>query len=550
MNLTALKSPSYRRYLIGSAAAVNGLWILRVVVTWIAWETSLSATFVGLIAALTMLPTMIIGPLFGAIMDRSNIIRAAYATNIGMIIAALIAIISLLLNIISPFFLILLALYIGVITAAHHPMRLSLGPRLVQKDQISSVSALAALNFNTARVISPFIAGIIIDNFGTLYALLTAIILYLPNIIIYSTLHPRVLKISKEYQSISAAIKEGFRFVWASEYLRLIFAISATYTISIRSVAEILPVIADGTFSNGASGLGHLAATVGAGSLCAALYKALGTSERVPAFSISIIIVTIFGMISAWILTITQLWPLALVSAACMGFAATYLGVSFQAEIQADLHDNIRGRVMSLWGMITLGSMSGFRFVWASEYLRLIFAISATYTISIRSVAEILPVIADGTFSNGASGLGHLAATVGAGSLCAALYKALGTSERVPAFSISIIIVTIFGMISAWILTITQLWPLALVSAACMGFAATYLGVSFQAEIQADLHDNIRGRVMSLWGMITLGSMSLGSLLIGWVADTLGMFFAGSSLLLCSLISLLYIYFNSKRFRL
>ena len=385
MNLTALKSPSYRRYLIGSAAAVNGLWILRVVVTWIAWETSLSATFVGLIAALTMLPTMIIGPLFGAIMDRSNIIRAAYATNIGMIIAALIAIISLLLNIISPFFLILLALYIGVIT---------------QKDQISSVSALAALNFNTARVISPFIAGIIIDNFGTLYALLTAIILYLPNIIIYSTLHPRVLKISKEYQSISAAIKEGFRFVWASEYLRLIFAISATYTISIRSVAEILPVIADGTFSNGASGLGHLAATVGAGSLCAALYKALGTSERVPAFSISIIIVTIFGMISAWILTITQLWPLALVSAACMGFAATYLGVSFQAEIQADLHDNIRGRVMSLWGMITLGSMS------------------------------------------------------------------------------------------------------------------------------------------------------LGSLLIGWVADTLGMFFAGSSLLLCSLISLLYIYFNSKRFRL
>ena len=400
MNLTALKSPSYRRYLIGSAAAVNGLWILRVVVTWIAWETSLSATFVGLIAALTMLPTMIIGPLFGAIMDRSNIIRAAYATNIGMIIAALIAIISLLLNIISPFFLILLALYIGVITAAHHPMSLSLGPRLVQKDQISSVSALAALNFNTARVISPFIAGIIIDNFGTLYALLTAIILYLPNIIIYSTLHPRVLKISKEYQSISAAIKEGFRFVWASEYLRLIFAISATYTISIRSVAEILPVIADGTFSNGASGLGHLAATVGAGSLCAALYKALGTSERVPAFSISIIIVTIFGMISAWILTITQLWPLALVSAACMGFAATYLGVSFQAEIQADLHDNIRGRVMSLWGMITLGSMS------------------------------------------------------------------------------------------------------------------------------------------------------LGSLLIGWVADTLGMFFAGSSLLLCSLISLLYIYFNSKRFRL
>ncbi|MBT6895254.1 MAG: MFS transporter, partial [Rhodobacterales bacterium] len=170
MNLTALNSPNYRRYFIGSAAAVNGLWILRVVITWIAWETSLSATFVGLIAALTMLPTMIIGPFFGAIMDRSNIIKAAYATNIGMIIAALITVISILIEIISPFSLILLAIYIGIITAAHHPMRLSIGPRLVQKKQISSVSALAALNFNTARVISPFVAGILIEYFGTLFA--------------------------------------------------------------------------------------------------------------------------------------------------------------------------------------------------------------------------------------------------------------------------------------------------------------------------------------------------------------------------------------------
>jgi MFS family permease len=305
-----------------------------------------------------MLPTMIIGPFFGAIMDRSNIIKAAYATNFGMILAALIAIILLLLNLMSTFFLIILAIYIGVITAAHHPMRLSIGPRLVQKEQISSVSALAALNFNTARVISPFIGGLLIEYFGTLTALLIAILLYLPNIIIYTTLHPRRLKVSGEHQSISAAIKEGFLFVWASKYLRLIFLISAVYTISIRSVAEILPVIADGTFSNGASGLGHLAATVGAGSLCAALYKALGTSDRVPAFKVSIIFVTVFGMVSAWILTITQQWSLALISAACMGFAATYLGVSFQAEIQADLHDNIRGRVMSLWGMITLGSMS------------------------------------------------------------------------------------------------------------------------------------------------------------------------------------------------
>ncbi len=358
MNLIALKSPSYRRYLIGSAAAVNGLWILRVVVTWLAWEVAQSATFVGLIAALTMLPTMIIGPFFGALMDRSNIIKAAYSTNFGMIIATFVAIIALLFNAVNPIFLIILAIYIGIITSAHHPMRLSLGPRLVHQNQISSVSALAALNYNTARVISPFIAGTIIEYFGAMAALITAIILYLPNLVIYATLEPRKLKASTEYQSIVAAIKEGMSFVWSRKYLRLIFLVSAVYTISIRSIAEILPVIADGTFSKGASGLGHLAAAVGVGSLCAAFFKAMGTSERVPAFNISIMIIAAFGMIAAWILTITQFWPIALISATCVGFSATHLGVSFQAEIQADLYDNIRGRVMSLWGMVTLGSMS------------------------------------------------------------------------------------------------------------------------------------------------------------------------------------------------
>lgn len=102
-----------------------------------------------------------------------------------------------------------------------------------------------------------------------------------------------------------------------------------------------------------------------------------------------------------------------------------------------------------------------------------------------------------------------------------------------------------FGMIAAWTLTITQLWPIALISATCVGFSATYLGVSFQAEIQADLYDNIRGRVMSLWGMVTLGSMSVGSLLLGWMADTVGVFIAGSSLAICSLICLFYIFIKS-----
>jgi MFS family permease len=358
MNLIALQSPSYRRYFVGSAAAVNGLWILRVVVMWLAWQVSQSATFVGLVSALTMIPTVLTGPFFGVLMDRCNIIHAAYGSNIAMMSAALIIIIAQSIGFVGPVFLIILATYIGIITSAHHPMRLSLGPRLVQRNQIGSVSALAALNFNTARAISPFIAGIVIANYGITAALILTLILYLPNLYITATLHPREITRSQEYQSIRAAIIEGLAHIWADKYLRLILIASALFAFSIRAIFEILPVIADGAFNLGAIGLGQLGTAIGLGSLCAALFKTMGTSERVSALSHRVLWVGIFGLCAMFLVTNTLNWSLALFGAACMGFAGTFTGVSFQSEIQSDLPDDIRGRVMSLWGVIALGSVS------------------------------------------------------------------------------------------------------------------------------------------------------------------------------------------------
>ena len=358
MNLIALQSPTYRRYFIGSAAAVNGLWILRVVVMWLAWQVSHSATFVGIISALTMIPTVVTGPFFGVLMDRCNIIHAAYGTNIAMMLATLIIIWAQSAGAVGPLFLVILAIYIGIITSAHHPMRLSLGPRLVQRHQIGSVSALAALNFNIARAISPFIAGVVIAKFGIIAALSLTLILYIPNLYITGTLQPRVIIRSREYQSVRAAIVEGLAHIWADKYLRLILITSAIFALTIRAVFEILPVIADGAFHLGAIGLGQLGTAIGVGSLAAALFKTMGTSERVSALSAQVLWVGVLGLGAMLLITNAPNWPLALCAAACMGFAATFTGVSFQSEIQTDLPDDIRGRVMSLWGVVALGSVS------------------------------------------------------------------------------------------------------------------------------------------------------------------------------------------------
>ena len=81
--------------------------------------------------------------------------------------------------------------------------------------------------------------------------------------------------------------------------------------------------------------LGQLGTAIGAGSLCAALFKTMGTSDRVSALSYRVLWIGVFGLGAMALITNAPNWPLALIGSACMGFAGTYTGVSFQSEIQS-----------------------------------------------------------------------------------------------------------------------------------------------------------------------------------------------------------------------
>ena len=227
MNLIALKSPSFRLYFMGSMSAVNGLWIMRVLIGWLAWELTASASFVGWIAALSLLPTLFIGPIFGVMVDRASIKLAAFCTNASMILSVIALLIIQIGGYLTPTLLSICTLIIGIITAAHHPVRLSLGPRLVRREHVGSVVALAALNFNTARMISPAIGGIIIDIFGITTALVISILFYLPSLVVVPFLQPRDRENATKKEAFSTAFTNGLKYISQRMELKLVLAMTA-----------------------------------------------------------------------------------------------------------------------------------------------------------------------------------------------------------------------------------------------------------------------------------------------------------------------------------
>ena len=356
MNLVALRSPEFRLYFLGAVANVNALWISRIVIGWLAWDMTGSPQFVGIVAACSLLPTLLGGPFFGVIVDRSDIKKAAYATNIAMIFCIAVLLALQASNNIAQTSLILISLAIGTVTAAHHPVRLSFAPRLVEPNHVSSVVALAALNFNLARLISPAIGGLLIDLTSTTTALFVTLILFLPNLTILFRLQPRELT-KHSGEAFTTAMAEGLRYIRQRNLILIVLATTAVFSIAMRGVLEVLPIVADGSFKLGAVGLGQLGSAVGGGALCAAMYKALGAQQRGrDALSVNNMSIAIIGLVTAAVLGNTQTWTIALLCAAVLGATGTYFGVTMQSMIQGDLPDDMRGRVMSIWVVVGLGA--------------------------------------------------------------------------------------------------------------------------------------------------------------------------------------------------
>jgi MFS family permease len=345
----------FRLFFLGVFFAVQAIWVQRVTLGWVAWERSGSAAFVGLVAGLSLAPTLVAGPLFGVLADRIDIRRAALATNGGM--AAVLALLALALPVTGLWGLVLASAAIGIISAAHHPVRMSLGPRLVERALVQHVVTVTALNFNLARLAAPVLAGWIIAVSGATTALWVSVACYVPMLAVLPRLKPRELP-PREAAPFLTDLADGLRYAMAAPVVRTALILTLVFATLVRGALEILPVLADGAFGRGAAGLGMLTAAAGLGAILSAGLKAWGLApirEGIPGAALA---AAMLGQGAVMAMGLAPDFALALAATALAGFCATFVGVSMQAAIQTDLPDAYRGRVMSLWVVVGFGTVA------------------------------------------------------------------------------------------------------------------------------------------------------------------------------------------------
>jgi hypothetical protein len=214
------------------------------------------------------------------------------------------------------------------------------------------------MNFNLSRLTGPAIGGVLIASVGETLTVAFVCLLQVPFIFMLSRLNPREQERTVEIQPFFQSFRAGIRFILSNRSIWIGFVVVGLFSVIIRGVLEILPILADGVYQRGAAGLGLMAASVGGGALVASVLQVILPTAQEGTVPLRGLISAFAGAAMFTLAGLIQNWTLALILIAGIGFCSAMVGINFQTSVQMQLDDGIRGRVMSLWMTLAVGGTS------------------------------------------------------------------------------------------------------------------------------------------------------------------------------------------------
>lgn len=349
---SALSNPLYRRYFIASAFATLAVWMTRFLLGWLIWEATHSFFWVGVASTSLLLPSLVVTPFFGVLSDRINL-------RIGVIVWLIAqATITLLCWVVFHWFseaiapLLVMTLMYGIVAAAGSPLRLTLIPQLVTRDELPNAVGLGAMLFNSSRIVAPAVAAAALNLINASWIFILCAVLFLLAALINWRL-PNVQAKEKKTSTGWQDFKQGIAYSWNAPVIRLLFLITLTNSQVGRSFIELLPALS-GAFTQGnADDLAILTACAGVGSIIGGwvISKQRGSRERL----ILLLTLSMIGT-SLLLIPLNWSWSIVVVGALIGGISGlmTVLGTGMQIVLQLQSDNDKRGRVMSLWLTIVL----------------------------------------------------------------------------------------------------------------------------------------------------------------------------------------------------
>jgi MFS family permease len=354
--LRALRYRNYRLFFGGQIVSLVGTWITTTATSWLVYRLTGSALLLGVVGFAGQIPSFLLGPFAGPIVDRWDRHRLIVLTQtISMLQSFALAALTLTGRI-TILDVILLNAVQGVVNAFDMPARQSFLVELVeQKEDLANAIALNSSMVNAARLVGPSVAGLIIAAAGEGWCFLLDGFSYLAVLValLAMRLSPKAARQGAR-PPFGEHFREGLNYAFGFPPIRMIIILLAIVSLVGVPYSVLMPVFAKTVFNGGPHTLGLLMTASGAGALTGALWLAgrrsvVGLGRLIPTAT------TIFGLGLIAFSFVHVIW-LAVPCLMAAGFGFMVQMASSNTLIQTIVDDEKRGRVMSFYMMAFLGT--------------------------------------------------------------------------------------------------------------------------------------------------------------------------------------------------
>ncbi|MBQ1090501.1 MFS transporter [Streptomyces sp. B93] len=349
--LSSLKVRNYRLFFLGQVVSNNGTWMQRIAQDWLVLTLTGSATAVGVTTALQFLPLLLFGLYGGVLVDRLPKRPILAATQVAMALAALVLAALTLTGRVQVWHVYAAAFAVGVATVLDNPARQSFLSELVGPHLLRNAVGLNSANFQSARLIGPAVAGLLITGVGTGWAFL------LNGVSFAAPLTCMMLMRSRELYAVERAprgkgqLREGLRYVAGRPELLWPIVLTGFFGTFALNFPVHLSAFADEVFEAGAGAFSLFNTLVAAGSLAGAL---LATRHEAARRRVPFAAALCFGALQTVAAAAPSLWSFALLMVP-LGLFAMVVNVTTNATMQTSTAPTVRGRVTALYMMVLLG---------------------------------------------------------------------------------------------------------------------------------------------------------------------------------------------------
>ena len=348
----SLRVRNYRLYAAGQLVSLTGTWMQRVAQDWLVLELTNSGTALGIVTALQFLPSLLFGLWGGVLADRYDKRKLLLATQTGLALVALILGVLDVTGIVQYWQVLVLALLLGLVSAVDSPVRQSFAVEMVGPDDLTNAVGLNSTIFNSARILGPAVAGVMITAVGTGWAFVANAISSIAVLAGLALMRPSELRPSPAIDRLRGQLRAGLRYVWHRQDLLLtmiLVFVVGTFGLNFQITTALL---AKQVFHRTATGYGLLSTALAVGACVGAV---LATRRRTrPSLLFLLLAALGFGLLEIIAGSMPGFGGTALMLV-LVGLAMLTFTTAANSAVQLGVEATMRGRVMALYLVCFLG---------------------------------------------------------------------------------------------------------------------------------------------------------------------------------------------------